>query len=87
MQTGFREEQAMKHVGALMTAAVLSAGVVIPDVTPSPGQTPLSMGRSVGVGSYCTTPAGTCALYEPLLIGRGCSCMLEGGRAGGVVSQ
>ena len=42
-----------------------------------------------GVGGYCQTPQKTCVLYEPGLIGTGCSCRApNGGRyRGGIVPR
>jgi hypothetical protein len=45
---------------------------------------PLVAGEAVG-GDYCATPVKTCLLYEPGVLGTGCSCKVSGGRARGVV--
>ena len=39
-----------------------------------------------GVGAYCQTPQKTCVLYDPGVLGTGCSCRApSGGRYRGVV--
>jgi len=46
-------------------------------------------GRSAaigGFGRYCSTPVKTCMLYEPSMMGGGCSCKVEGGRSRGNVT-
>lgn len=40
---------------------------------------------SGSLGNYCQTPVKTCLLYDPAVLGVGCSCRVPGGRAGGVV--
>jgi len=36
-------------------------------------------------GNYCATPEKTCLLYEPGVLGTGCSCKVPGGRARGTI--
>jgi hypothetical protein len=51
---------------------------------------PLQTGRSVAteaMGNSCTTPVKACQLYNPSVIGNGCSCKAGGGRARGTVTQ
>lgn len=36
-------------------------------------------------GNYCATPEKTCLLYEPGVLGTGCSCKVPGGHARGTV--
>jgi len=46
-------------------------------------------GRSAaigGFGRYCSTPIKSCMLYEPSMMGNGCSCKVQGGRSHGSVT-
>jgi hypothetical protein len=50
---------------------------------------PLTTGRSVasgGTGYSCSTPAKTCELTQPSMVGNGCSCRVAGGRSRGTVT-
>ncbi|SFK51913.1 hypothetical protein [Methylocapsa palsarum] len=58
-------------------------------VAGAPTAPPLTTGRSAaagGMGASCSTPAKTCELTHASMIGNGCSCRVEGGRARGSVT-
>lgn len=53
-------------------------------MAPAPGQLAAAPGQ---MGTYCATPAKTCALKHESLIGSGCSCRVAGRREQGTVAS
>lgn len=69
-----------------VTPPARSTEEAAPDTTAGSDGAPLAGSGTAEMGKYCTTPAKTCSLRTPSLVGSACSCRVPGGRARGNVT-